>query len=156
MISKITRYNFDKLNKFVKALDDHSVVKVGIFGDKNERKEGQVTNSEVGEVQEYGSITHNIPPRSFLRMPIFQKAAEIIEGASAAIYEMMDAGNATGVLASLGRHCENAVQRAFATMGFGTWKQDLPATVKRKGSSRPLIDTTALRMSITSKVERRG
>jgi hypothetical protein len=61
----------------------------------------------------------------------------------------------------MGLECENAIQRAFATMGFGTWRQLLPATIKRKSknghlSDRPLIDTEALRMSITSKVERRG
>jgi phage gpG-like protein len=156
MISKVTKYEFKKLNQFVKAVDDHSIVKVGIFGDKNERIDGEVTNAEIGAVHEFGSITHKIPPRSFLRMPIFQKSEEIIEGAAPAVEEMISDGNAMGVLAELGRYCENAVQRAFATMGFGSWKRILPATIKRKGSSRELIDTGQLRRSIVSKVERRG
>ena len=38
------------------------------------------------------------------------------------------------------------------TFTTGSFTPNKPATIKRKGSSRPLIDTGHLRQSITSKV----
>jgi len=46
---------------------------VSAAGDKNERNgatKQDFTNAEIGVVQEFGSISLKIPPRSFLRMPL--------------------------------------------------------------------------------------
>lgn len=56
------------------------------------------------------------------------------------------------ILIRLGIACENVIQDAFSSGGFGFWKFILPSTVRRKGSARELIDTGQLRRSITSKV----
>jgi hypothetical protein len=57
-------------------------------------------------------------------------------------------------LIDLGIACEGAIQEAFDTGGFDDWPADAPSTIRRKGSSSPLIDTKQLRFSIASVVRK--
>lgn len=166
-------YDFTGLDNFVKAMDTAGkfVVRVGIFGNKNAReiaaaqKTGKssirktvrgttstLTNAELGIIHELGSIERGIPPRSFLRMPLQQRTKEILADATKGAAEMIAKGNILGVLKRLGIACEKQIQLAFATRGFGSWQPDAPATVRKKGSNQPLIDTAQLRRSIASQV----
>ena len=52
-------------------------------------------------------------------------------------------------LSKLGVSYEGEMKKTFLV---GQFIPNKPATIKRKGSSRPLIDTGHLRQSITSKV----
>jgi hypothetical protein len=148
------KFNFDRLNKVVKALSGQKyVVKVGILGNKVSRKSNVLTNAEVGLVHEFGSASRKIPPRSFLRMPIYTQAEKIIKETSAGAENDIAEGRIVRVMTRLGVAAENAIQDAFGSAGFGNWAPDKPATVRRKGSESPLIDTAQLRKSISSKVE---
>lgn len=114
---------------------------------------GGLTNAELGVIHEFGSATRNIPPRSFLRMPIETKGKEIVQLlAGKETRELIKKGELLSVFTLLGIKGEEIVQRAFETKGFGQWPPNKPATVDRKGSSAPLIDTGQLRRSITSDV----
>lgn len=146
--NKIVRSNFDGLNKLVKALSDKHVVKVGILGRKTNRKEGaDITNAELGAIHEFGSYSNNIPSRSWLRMPIHKEADKIARDAAHAGKELAKTGNMLGVLKLIGVGCVAAIARGFSSHGFGEWKPDKPATIKRKGSSAPLIDRGELARS---------
>ena len=48
------------------------------------------------------------------------------------------------------------MQEAFETGGFGAWEPIKEATSSRKGSSQILIDSSQLRRSVISKVEKRN
>ena len=167
----IIRSDFRGLNDLVKTLGDGDVVRVGILAKKAGRyeagslkKEGghrvnkgtkaDFGNAELGAVHEFGSISKRIPKRSFLRMPIFQNAEQIISDAAEALPRAVEQGTMRLVLKRIGIACEAAVQKAFATRGFGRWAPDKPATVLGKKSSSPLIDTGQLRRSIASEVGR--
>lgn len=175
MSSVRVKANFDKLDKIVKGLvGDAYIVKIGIMGRKAGRrpvvhtqdKEGKtsarirrgkasLTNAELGLVHELGSPSRGIPARSFLRMPLFLKQEEIIAEAAPLAREKMAQGNMRGVLVVLGTAAENTIQDAFGSAGFGSWAPDSAATIKRKGSAAPLIDSAQLRKAITSAVEKR-
>jgi phage gpG-like protein len=161
--------NLKKMDAFVKGLDKPYEVQVGIFGDKNPRGAGlqkskgklrakyassndSLTNADLGAIHEFGSFSRHIPSRSFLRMPINVKTPEIIKEASQGAAKMISEGKLMMVMQRLGIAAENAIQMAFASRGFGTWKADSAATQRRKGSSSPLIDTAQLRRSIASRV----
>lgn len=150
--NKIIRSNFNGLNALVKALSDKHVVKVGIMGRKSSRKDGLVSNAELGAIHEFGSRSKNIKDRSWLRMPIHKESDKIAREAGKASNTMVKQGNMLGVLKNIGIACEAAIQRAFASHGYGTWKADKPATVRRKRSSAPLIDSGQLRRAVTSSV----
>jgi hypothetical protein len=174
MDSKILKHDFTSLDKFVRAVSTDMVVRVGIMGNKTTRadmskpvkhgtadairfnnrsyaKSSGLSNADVGFIHEFG--TGKIPKRSFLRMPIFQYAEDIIGMVvKAGAMKKLAAGKSIEVLADLGIACENIIGRAFASRGWGSWAANTAATIKRKGSSSPLIDTGQLRRSISSAV----
>lgn len=105
----------------------------------------------IAATHEFGSPEQNIPERSFLRggirrgIPKFNKVNEdslrkVVRG------EMTCAG----ALDRLGVVAVGEVKREFVV---GNFVPNKPATIKRKGSSRPLIDTAQLRQSITYQLE---
>jgi hypothetical protein len=86
-------------------------------------------------------------------MPLHLKSKEILADAFQGAPELIRKGNIRMILVRLGIACEKWIQMAFATGGFGSWAPDSPATINRKGSASPLIDTAQLRRSIVSKVD---
>lgn len=158
MESKVVKADFKKLDAFVKGLGGGYVVKVGIMGAKNTRndKSGQ-TNADIGFIHEFGrpktATSPRIPERSFLRMPILTHSARILkEMANIATLKYFADGDIVKVLDALGHICERVILDAFDTKGFSSWEKNAPSTIKRKGSSQPLIDLGFLRKSITSQV----
>lgn len=167
--------NFDTLNSFIKGMSEKWIVKVGIMGTKASRKgDAGTNNAEIGAVHEFGSPAQHIPQRSFLRMPIQTRQDKIVdEVASKTAPWMLHHDTPTAartvqkvMLTFLGIACENVVQQAFDTKGFGEWAPNTPARATYKLTSRgkkatpenvakdhPLIDTGQLRRSIASKVE---
>lgn len=147
------KFDLTKLQTFVKGVDDKHRVQVGIFGNKSARKDGgDLSNADVGAVHEFGSFSDNIPMRSFLRMPLNTQSDQILKQVTPGSRELVATGKMTLLLKRLGIACENVIQAAFASRGFGTWKPNKPATIRRKGSDVPLIDTAQLRRSIASRV----
>ncbi len=170
MTSKMT-VDLGKLDKIRKGLENGYIAKVGILGAKASAVhktpsgtktlstgktirtlvEGTLTNAEIGVIQEFGSYSANIPARSFLRMPIETKKKEFIAflGSKAALKKIGE-GDMKGLFTLIGIKAEAIVQEAFASHGFGKWEPNSPETIKKKGSSSPLIDTVQLRRSISS------
>lgn len=156
MKSKILKNDFTKLNNFLNALSDKHVVKVGILADKTVRPtQDTVTNADLGAIHEFGSPSKNIPARSWLRMPLMVKSTYIIKTASKEMLSLLANGDMLSVLKDLGFACEQAIDWAFFSSGFGTWAKNKPGTIKAKGSSRPLIDHSFFRRSVVSKVDNR-
>lgn len=115
-----------------------------------------LTNLQLGIIHMFGSQTNNIPPRDFLMMPLTEKKKDLINFlGSPAVKKRIEAGNIKGVFGLLGLKAEEIVQNAFQSSGFGKWPALKPATIKAKGSSKPLIDTGQLRRSIASEVVKR-
>lgn len=151
--SRIVKSDFKALNEFMKGIESKEVVKVGIFANRSTRQGNEpVGNPDLGAIHEFGSFAKHIPARSWLVMPLVDYAAEILKMASRGIEYHLSRGNFHQILLNLGIACENAIQRAFATSGFGTWAPNASSTIRAKGSDKPLIDTSQLRRSVTSKV----
>lgn len=148
--------NLDKLEAIVKKLGDDYLARVGILGNNAGRmhdEESGMTNSEIGLIHEFGSESNNIPPRSFLRMPVETKQDDLVRVLdSGAVKAAVEKGDIKTAYKILGIAAEGIVKDAFRTSGYGSWPANSAATVKRKGSSKPLIDTAALMSSITSDV----
>lgn len=159
-MSGSVQVDLSKLRTFVKGLDDKHVVKVGIFGSHNSREKdaargsgASLTNAQIGAKHEFGSFTEGIPMRSFLRMPLSLKSDQILKEASVGLLPLLAAGKMVPILKRLGFICENVIQQAFSSGGFGQWKANAPFTVQKKGPAAILIDTSQLRRSIASKVD---
>lgn len=146
------RHDFIKLDRFVRAISSKYVVRVGIFTNKNTRKEEGVTNADVGLAHELGSPTRHIPIRSWLVMPLRVSQKEIVRKASIGLLDLLAADKMERVMRDFGFACEDSILDAFKSGGFGTWKPLKPSTIKRKGSSAILIDTGQLRRAVASQV----
>lgn len=132
-----------------------ATVRVGVLTDapkkKRESVSGKYSLVEVAAVHEYGAPAARIPQRSFIRAPVDEHAADIarlqkvllaqvVEGK----IELKPALDAMG--SKIAAWCQNAISDGIAPALA-------PATVAKKKSSKPLVDTGQLKSSITWVVE---
>lgn len=150
------------LNRIIRTLNkdlDGVVVKVGVQAkDKAVRrgKGGSIRNTDqplavIAAIHEFG--LGDMPQRSFLRsaydenLPMIDKMIQRV--ANGAVFGL----GTNAALNQLGNVVQGIVQRKIVD---GPFVPNSPATIKRKKSSKPLIDTGHLRQSIRYVIERKG
>lgn len=144
-----------KLQDLKRILENKYSVKVGVLngGDYKDDK-NNITVAGYGAVNEFGSIKRNIPERSFIRAPLLTKLGKSIVENKNYLKDVIDKqGDMKKVYERLGILAKTIIFNAFETSGDGKWELDKPATVKRKKSSKPLIDKARLIKSIDYEVE---
>ncbi len=171
-------FNITKLETLatsLKKMDDSKYkVQVGIFGEKDARRGAAskgVTNAEIGLIHEMGSVSRNIPRRSFLWDTFTHHGQQLTDSLKPAVKTLLDKGQIDEYLKAVGIACTNLVVEAFHTGGWGAWAPNAYSTIMRKlkGSlvrrkqqaaevlfegathSVPLTDTGALWQSISSR-----
>lgn len=150
------------LNRIIRTLNkdlDGVVVKVGVQA-KNKAvrrgKGGSIRNTDqplaaIAAIHEFG--LGGMPQRSFLRsaydenLPMIDKMIQRV--ANGAVFGL----GTNAALNRLGNVVQGIVQRKIVD---GPFVPNSPATIKRKKSSKPLIDTGHLRQSIRYVIERKG
>lgn len=145
--------DFSQLENLVSDLDAGYYVDIGILGDGNVTPEGD-SIAEIGAKHEFGSIAGKIPQRSFILMPLEAKQEEIAQKAQAGMEQKLAEGNVKGIFRDMGIAGEAAIQEAFETGGFGSWKPLAEYTIDKKGSDAILIDEGHMRRAVTSEVGR--
>ena len=134
-----------RLTKEIKELTTKEI-KIGISGDVGTYPDGTKI-VEVGKAHEYG--LENNPRRSFLRVPMIDKQFIIQKHIKDGWNSILSGkGTALNELGKLGIVGQEISKGAFSTGGYGKWKKLNPQTIKRKGSSEILIDTSKLVNSI--------
>lgn len=139
-MSRLQNY-LDELNK--------SKVYVGVTKDKNQREKGETTNALIAYVHEFGI---GVPERSFMRSTIIENAQKYQKINRDNILPAIRSGTLTAeeCYRRLGTIAQSDMQQKIANGPFKPLKE---ATEKRKKSTKPLIDTGALRQSITYEVK---
>lgn len=107
------------------------------------------TLAERAATQEYGSRDGKIPSRPFMRQAFDGNTKRIEQHMNNEIAAVID--GKYGPKQALSRVGEFFVGVIKSTIRRGDFKPLKPATILRKGSSRPLIDTGEMRNSITHK-----
>lgn len=138
-----------KLTVRVGVLDE-APKKPGTAADGKAARGSRATLLGVAAAHEFGAPAAGIPQRSYIRATVDLKRAEI-EKVQADLAAQVAAGKIDGrtALARLGAFVQGLIQQRIAE-GIGPALK--PATVRRKKSSKPLIDKGQLRSSITFKV----
>lgn len=154
---KVTSSNWAQA-KLIQSIGDltRKKVYVGIPAAKaarNRRQKRQpINNAELMYIHTNGSLLKHIPPRPVIE-PAIQDPVNLEQIAD----EFKLAGVAaldgkpelvTRQLNLAGTVAENAARGWFTNPKNG-WAPNAPSTIRRKGSSRPLIDTGQLRKAIT-------
>lgn len=139
------------LSKHLKTLGEYQA-KVGWNGNANYPDGTPV--AYVAAIHELGSPTNNIPPRPMLRPTADAKSGEWgqLAGklANQVVKGNMDAASALEMLAMSAAGDVQETITALTTPALS------PITVKRKGNSKPLVDTGHLLRTVTGVVERAG
>ena len=127
-------------------------VRVGYQHGAETGEDGGADLADVAMWNELG--TAHMPARPFLRQSVDGNASRISAACKAQL-QAVASGKATaeGALAALGAMQKGLVQHTIQGGGF---KPNAPATVKRKGSDRPLIDTGRMRQSVTFAIVPKG
>ena len=138
-----------KLSVRVGVLDE-APKKPGTAADGKAARGSRATLLGVAAAHEFGAPAAGIPQRSFIRATVDLKRAEI-EKVQADLAAQVAAGKIDGrtALARRGAFVQGVVQQRIAE-GIGPALK--PETVRRKKSSKPLIDKGQLRSAITHKV----
>ena len=143
VIKDINPKAFDQLRDRIKA--EHSKINVGIPAGKNEADGTPV--ALIAAVHEFGSPSNGITERPFLRTTIQENRGKYVQLNRRNLVSVMNGKMPViQALGQLGAVAASDVQATIARGGFAPLKA---ATIKRKGSSKPLIDTGQLRQSIT-------
>lgn len=125
-------------------------VVVGVPENKSGRNDGELGNADIAFIHEMGDPARDLPERSFLRSTMAERRQAYQVLAAKAMRKVL-AGDLTveHALELIGLAAAGDVQE---TIEQGEFAPLAPETIRRKGSSRPLIDKGQLRQSITSEV----
>jgi hypothetical protein len=128
-------------------------VKVGVLADDEKGgmhyEGGELTVAEIAAINEYGTQDGRIPSRSFLRSTFEARREELAEMGREFIEKVVDGKLDLAIaLGRMGAWLANKVKRAI-TDGTGIEPENRPSTVRKKGSSRPLVDTGRMLAAIT-------
>ena len=128
----------------------HSRVLVGIPSANASRPGGGINNAELAFIHSNGSPLKHIPPRPFLQPGIEEPANKklIVDELSDAAksYFSQDPATAHNHLERAGSIGATAA-KLYITSGH--LAPNAPSTIRRKGSSQPLIDLDEMRRSLT-------
>lgn len=143
-----------KLMRLGAQLKAHPRVKVGVLG-KSAPREGAIDNVGLAVVHEFGVPSKGIPSRPFLRSTFDAKKDDWNKLLARMVVQAL-AGKLTvhQALGLLGQRAAADVKRRI-TSG-NNFVPNAPATIARKGSSRPLVDTGRLLGSISYEVKESG
>jgi hypothetical protein len=147
----------DNTNEVLKSLQSliNNEILVGITSEKAVRPGEPINNAMLAYIHEHGSPAHNIPKREIFQPCIKahkEDISKLLAGTMQVALKGQDPKPKMNYIADkVAGWC-----RQWFTDPRNNWPPDKPATVKRKGSDRPLIDTGALRQSITGVVRPHG
>lgn len=138
----------DQLRKELKAYVGDKHVTVGIHEGSQQPESGELNMATLGAVQHFGSEDGRIPARPWLDTGVESGTQEILE----TIRSGADKGlPLDAVLEQVGVVAAGAVQEYMTDLRT---PPNAPVTIERKGSDNPLIDTGAMRQSVSYAVIR--
>lgn len=130
-----------------------SHVKVGILGSAATKSQAEgISIIELAAIHEFGSPAAGIPERSFIRRTLKERESEIAK-ITAVLAKKFIRGELTleRALNQLGAQVAAMIKNTV-TAGEHIPPPLKPATVRRKGSDRPLVDTGRMIAAVTWKV----
>lgn len=136
----------DDIVKALQELMTGKFVTVGIHEDTGMHEDDGITNAQLGAVMEFGTNNGNIPARPWLTPGVSSGNEEYIKIIADGLE---DGQQPEQLLEMVGLVAVAKVQQYMVDLRS---PPNAPQTIARKGSSNPLIDTGALRQSVTHKV----
>lgn len=138
------------IKALLKRFKKPGTVDVGII-DPGKHEGSELNTAEIGYVHEFGSTDGTIPERSFIRSTLHgEDRKELIALSKRLLKKMadgsMDLEKALGLLGVAGA---DKISQKIVSIRT---PPNSAATIRRKGSSNPLVDTGQLKNSITWRI----
>lgn len=135
------------LKKEIDKLRTSHYALVGIHESAGQAKDSSMTMATLGAIQHFGN--DDIPARRWLDTGAETGTKEYLDVIREGVEEGLTAAQ---IMKRVGVEAEGAIRQYITDLDTPPNK---PSTIKRKGSSNPLIDTGAMRQSVTSTVVRK-
>jgi hypothetical protein len=136
---------------FKKTLEELNRLKVMIGLQQGQKNQDGTDLVDIALFNELG--TENIPSRPFLRNSVDNHSDEINSFLREKRNDLIHGASAKQVLNEIGLFQKNLIQSEIID---GSFEANAESTIKKKGSSRPLIDTGRMRQSVNYVVQKKG
>lgn len=137
--------------KYFQELQKLANLEIQVGFQAGEAKEDSGTDIvDIAVYNEYGSS--DTPARPFLRQSFERHPDQLQAGCDMVNQTISNGGSAEEGLEKLGVMCKGLVQQEIVDGGFAPNKE---STIKKKGSSQPLIDTGTMRQSVNYVIKQR-
>ena len=138
-----------KFEKMLKELAEKEV-RVGFQHGQATEEDG----TDVCDVAMWNELgTKNMPSRPFLRMSVDENESKIEEFLKGEVKELVNGADAEQILKEIGLFQKDLIQEKITE---GSFTPNAESTVKKKGSSKPLIDTGRMRQSVNYFIQKKG
>lgn len=136
---------------------DENYTKVGVLASTAARKDARgPSNVDLGIIHEFGDPARGIPERSWLRSAFDLFREKWFAFAQIQVKAIIDGRRTVpAALELLGLRAEADVKKHI-TVGEGIPPPNAPSTIRRKGSSRPLVASAQFVGAITHAVVEKG
>lgn len=135
-----------------KALEELAKLECFIGYQRGEKSEDGVDMCDIAAWNELGT-SRGIPSRPFIRNTVDLHADDINKRLDSCVKMIMKGKTAEEALKKMGLYLKQQVQKEITD---GSFAPNSPATIKKKGSDHPLIDTGQLRNSVNFKIQPKG
>lgn len=138
-----------KLQKMLKVLAEKEV-RVGFQAGKATEEDG-TDICDIAAWNELGTV--HIPARPFLRQSVDDNVSKINSFLQSKKKDLVRGVSAEQVLKEIGIFQKDLIQEKITE---GNFTPNAESTVKKKGSSKPLIDTGRMRQSVNYEIKSKG
>ena len=138
-----------RLNKMLKELNDKQV-RIGFQHGKATEDDG----TDVCDVAAWNELgTVNMPSRPFLRKSVDENGEKINSFMKSMKREILKGTSAEQILKLIGIFQKDLIQEKITE---GSYVPNAASTIRKKGSSKPLIDTGRMRQSVNYQIKKKG
>lgn len=138
--------------KFKRMLEELAANEVAIGFQHGEATEEDGTDiCDIAAWNELGTV--NMPSRPFMRMSVDDNESKINSFLQASAKKIVRGASAEQILKEIGIFQKDLVQEKITE---GSFTPNAESTIRKKGSSKPLIDTGRMRQSVNYIVRRKG
>jgi len=135
--------------KFYKEIAELARLKLHVGFQHGETEDNSAADiADIADIAMWNELgTSNIPPRPFIRQSVDNNASRITAMCKRQLQGITKGtGTAQSAYESLGVMQKGLIQNEILNGGF---VPNAPATIRKKGSDKPLIDTGKMRQSVT-------
>lgn len=152
MGAKVTDRMTSDGRKFQKMLKDLGALEVRVGFQHGKATEEDGTDiCDVAAWNELGTV--NMPSRPFLRKSVDENEGKINSFLQSKKDDLVSGVSAEQVLKEIGLFQKDLIQEKITN---GSFAPNAESTVKKKGSSKPLIDTGRMRQSVNYEIKKKG